>query len=126
MRGLLLAALVEAGLITWRDLSKDKILPLPSDYNAVAIFYGGLALLPESADTFTTLLAWGMVIATFFGLFDPANPTKLIFPGGAQAPASQAVLKQTAPLTTVPANSNIPGFNSIGNPISTNRGAVPQ
>lgn len=103
MRGLLLAALVEAGLITWRDLSKDKIVPLPSDYVAVVIFYGGLSLLPESASGFAGVLGWGMVLATFLGYFDPAHPTKLIFPGGAssaQTPAASVTQGQNNPAGT--------------------------
>lgn len=81
MRGLLLAALVEAGIITWRDLSSLNMLPLPSDYVAVAIFYGGLAFFPESASGFVNVLGWGIVIATAFNLWNPTNPTKLIYPG---------------------------------------------
>lgn len=77
MRGLLAAALVETVLITWRDLSQEKIPPPPSDYVAVAIIYGGLALFPTSASTFTSLFGWGMVVATFLELWDPANPTHL-------------------------------------------------
>lgn len=96
MRGLLLAALVEVGLITWRDLSKDAgILPLPSDYIAVAGFYGGLALFPASSAGFVNVLGWGMVVATFLGMFDPANPTKLVFPGGPAG--SQLAVKNTNP-----------------------------
>lgn len=95
MKGLLLAALAEAGLITWRDLSTDKIVPLPSDYVAVVIFYGGLGLLPESASGFTTLLGWGMVVATFMGLFDPTHPTKLALPGGKSTSSSPPVASPT-------------------------------
>lgn len=77
MRGLLLAALVEASIITWRDLSTEKVLPLPSDYVAVAILYGALGLLPESASGAASLIGWGIVVATFLNL--PGS--SLIYPG---------------------------------------------
>ena len=81
MRGLLLAALTESALITWRDVSSTKVLPMPSDYAAAAIFYGGLGLLPAQAEGFASLVGWGMVLATFLRLWDPTNPTKLVLPG---------------------------------------------
>jgi len=77
MRGLLLAALVEASLITWRDLSKQKVMPLPSDYVAVAILYGGLGLLPAQASGAASLIGWGIVVATFLNL--PGS--QLVYPG---------------------------------------------
>lgn len=86
MRGLLLAALVEAGIITWRDLSKQKVLPLPSDYVAVAIVYGGLAMLPESASGFAATVGWGLVLATWLNL----PFTNLIYPGNAPQTGSVA------------------------------------
>lgn len=112
MRGLLLAALVETGLITWRDLSKEAMLPLPSDYVAVAIFFGGLSLFPESASGFTSTLGWGMVLATFLGLFDPTNPTKLVFPGQAQQAQSAQTLggsNSSSPSSTTFGAASVPG-----------------
>src|ERR1700721_473029 len=106
VRGLLAAALVEVGLVTYRALSSSKILPPPSDYVAVAIIYGGLGLLPESGANFASLVGWGLVVATLLNLWSPATPTKL------------AVYGKT---TTVPAGN--PSANTPKNPYSlTNRG----
>jgi len=69
-------------LVTYRDLSSDKVLPPPSDYVAVAIIFGGLGLLPESGAQFASLTGWGLVIATFLNLWSPATPTKLAVFGG--------------------------------------------
>lgn len=112
MRGLLLAAMVEVGLITWRDLSSDKVLPLPSDYVSVVIYYGGLSLLPDSASGVASLLGWGMVLATFLGLFDPTHPTKLALPGGKTTSGS-------APVATVTQGQNNPAGTPLGGQFST-------
>ena len=90
MRGLLTAALAESVLVSWRDLHQERIPPLPSDYVAVAILYGGLALFPESASTFTSLVGWGFVLATFLNLWNPASPLTL-------APKNQDLTRSQAP-----------------------------
>jgi hypothetical protein len=82
VRGLLAAALVEAGIVTYRDLSATKVLPPPSDYVAVAIVYGGLSLFPDSGARFAAVVGWGIVLATFLNLWNPTTPTKLAVPGG--------------------------------------------
>lgn len=74
---MLAAALVETALVSWRDLKQEKIPPPPSDYVAIALIYGGLALFPESASTFTSLFGWGLVIATFLDFWSPQAPTSL-------------------------------------------------
>ena len=125
MRGLLLAALVEASLISWRDLSKQKVLPLPSDYVAVAILYGALGLLPAKAAPTASLIGWGIVLATFLNLFDPTQPTKLIFPGqaaqatsglgGGAAPSNATVAQAGGGLTTTLGPSG-PQYGTPANP----------
>lgn len=102
MRGLLLAALTEAAIITWRDVSNQKMLPLPSDYVAVAVAYGGLGLLPASAEGTASLIGWGLVLATFLNLWSPGSPFKLAFPGGTSqtvGPSSPASSTTAAPGT---------------------------
>lgn len=91
MRGLLAAAVAETVLVSWRDLHQDHIPPLPSDYVAVAILYGGLALFPETASTFTSLVGWGFVLATFLNLWNPANPMTV------GTPAPKDLTRQQAP-----------------------------
>jgi hypothetical protein len=98
VRGLLAAALVEAGIVTYRDLSANKVLPPPSDYVAVAIVFGGLSLFPESASGFTSLFGWGIVLATWLNLWSPQTPTKLAVPGGtATAQAGKQTTVTPAP-----------------------------
>jgi hypothetical protein len=83
MNGLLTAAMVESGLITWRSLSQPpKMLPPPSGFVAVVIIFGGLSLLPASGAKFASYTGWGLVLATFLNLWSPATPTKLAVPGG--------------------------------------------
>jgi hypothetical protein len=100
-KGVISAALAETALVTWRDLSQEKFLPLPSDYAAVIVIYGGLSLLPESASRFSTAFGWGLVIATWFKLWNPASPTKLALPGGSPA----AVTPQDSPTSSTPTAS---------------------
>lgn len=95
MRGLLAAALVEVGLVTYRDLSAQKIIPPPSDYVAVAVIFGGLGLFPESGSQFASLVGWGLVVATALNFWSPATPTKLAVSGG-----TQTVQAGAAPVTT--------------------------
>jgi hypothetical protein len=104
-RGLFAAALVESGLITWRDVSQTKIPPPPSDYVAVAIIFGGLSLFPESAGSFPSLVGWGFVAATFLNLWSPSSPTKLSILGGTANVPSAAQQKAGATITTTPAKA---------------------
>ena len=91
MRGMLAAALVESALVSWRDLHTEKIPPPPSDYVAIAVIYGGLSLFPESASTFTSLVGWGLVLATFLNFWSPTAPTKLL-PASSVPQQSQGVI----------------------------------
>jgi hypothetical protein len=97
VRGLLAAALVECAVVTYRDLSVQKVLPPPSDYVAVALIFGGLSLLPESASGFASLTGWGFVVATLLNLWSPSTPTKLAVPGGT------ATVQAGQPTTITPA-----------------------
>jgi hypothetical protein len=100
-KGLFAAALVESGLITWRDISQAKVPPPPSDFVAVAIIYGALALFPDSSGNFPSLVGWGFVVATFLKLWSPATPTKLAVPGGtATVQAGKATTVAPAPATS--------------------------
>ena len=83
MGALLAAWLVEASLITWRDVSGKSpghtinVLPLPADYLATFLLYGALGLVPRSnvgASRFAAALGWGYVLATYMNIVNPANP----------------------------------------------------
>ena len=102
-RGLFAAAMVETAIVTWRDVSSNKVPPPPSDFVAVAIIYGGLSLFPESAGNFPSLMAWGITLATFLNLWSPSTPTKLAVPGGTANVPSAAQQQAGAKTTITPA-----------------------
>lgn len=83
MGAVLAAWLTEAVIITWRDVSGKAPdhtingLPLPADYLATFILFGGLGLIPKSnvgASRFAAALAWGYVVATYLNVVNPSNP----------------------------------------------------
>ena len=83
--GVLLAWMVEVGLITWRDLSGKTPnhtiagLPLPADYVATFLVFGTLGLVPKDkggASRAAALAAWAYVIATYMNaLPQTLNPS---------------------------------------------------
>jgi hypothetical protein len=77
MKTLMAAALAETGLVLYRDITSEHTLPPPGDFAAVVLFFGGLSLFPESASTFAALVGWGMVVATFLGVWSPRTPTSV-------------------------------------------------
>jgi hypothetical protein len=102
-RGLFAAALVESAIVTWRDVSTNKVPPPPSDFVAVAIIYGGLSLLPDSGSSFASLVGWGFVAATFLNLWSPSTPTKLAVSGGVANVPSASQQASGAKTTITPA-----------------------
>ena len=108
--GVLLAWLVEVGLITWRDLSgKDPThviqgFPLPADYLATFMVFGTLGLVPKDSpgSKAATLAAWAFVLATYMNALPNAlNPSGT--PG-----AKTSTAGTTAP-TATPSSSIQPG-----------------
>jgi hypothetical protein len=77
MSPLIAAFVAELGIITWRDLHKQKILPIPSDYAAAALIFGAFGLVGEASPKVAAWLGWGIVLATFLELWDPTNPTNI-------------------------------------------------
>jgi len=83
--GLFAAWLVEVGIITWRDLSGKapnhtvEGLPLPADYLATFIVFGGLGLVGKdnpAAHRTAALVGWAYVIATYLNVAPTIlNPT---------------------------------------------------
>jgi len=79
---LLYPALAEVALITYRDIkngtNKDNPvahLPVPSQYLSVVAVFGGLSLLPPSADRLGAFRGWGFVVATALNVFTPGGRT---------------------------------------------------
>ena len=87
MSAVLLAWATEIGLITWRDIRGQEKnhsiagLPLPADYLATFIIFGGLAMVPKGggAGRAAALGAWAYVVATYLN----AVPA-ILNPSGAQ------------------------------------------
>ncbi len=93
MGAVLAAWLVEVGLITYRDLKSGGStiagLPIPADYLATMVVYGGLGLVPKSspgAARFAAVLAWAYVLATALNL----NPIEKAGKGGVKATGTPA------------------------------------
>lgn len=97
--GIVTAWAVEVAIVTYRDIkgislvsgkngqpeqqknsatSKVAGLPLPADYLATFIVFGALSMVPQGhpASKVATYVAWGLVVASFMGLYDPVMPTK--------------------------------------------------
>lgn len=99
MRGLFAAFLAECGLVAWRDLHQAKVLPPPSDFTGVAIFWTFLGLVATS-DTFAPAagaVGWMVVLATAIKAWTPSNPTRLGAPPPAPASTTAAVPAAKAP-----------------------------
>lgn len=76
MSGVLLAWLIEAGIITWRDITKKRTvggLPVPGDYLATFVVFGTLAAIAQTQNgqRFAVVTAWGFVVATALDVIDP-------------------------------------------------------
>jgi hypothetical protein len=87
MGGLFAAWLAEVAIVTWRDLTGKapghtvKGLPIPSDYLATILIFGGLGLVPKDnpgAARAATLAGWAYVLATLLNvapaIVNPTNP----------------------------------------------------
>jgi hypothetical protein len=139
MNPVLLAWMVEAGIITAQSLSQDKQLPLPSRFLASFIVFGALGGLAESA-TFrnaATYAAWGLVIATAMptvvnasgvevkkgGYFDLFTTIGDFMAGKSNAAAVQ---QSTVQGTTAPAESGTGNLSAgLGGTVSHRSGQQP-
>ena len=85
MGGLFAAWLAEVGIVTWRDLTNKtpghtiKGLPIPADYLATILIFGGLGLVPKDnpgAARAASLAGWAFVLATLLNVAPSIiNPT---------------------------------------------------
>lgn len=85
MTGLFGAFLVEVALISYRSVASGRVkvpdaapisLPLPSEYTAAILVYGGLSFLPKASAPLPALIGWGVVVATLLNLWQPGNSVK--------------------------------------------------
>ena len=77
-KSLIAPALAEVAVIIYRDVKNGSAqnnpvphLPLPASITSVVIVYGILSLLPESWESATVLMGWGLVVATLLNAFTP-------------------------------------------------------
>ncbi len=65
--------------------------PAPSCFVATAILFGPLALLSDTnkVGRMASLVAWGLVLATFLNLIDPTDPLNPNTPGAVGSPSLQ-------------------------------------
>ena len=89
--GLTGAFVAEVAIISWRDYSAYKVLPLPADLVGAALIFGLLGLLPDRASTAAGAFGWAIVIGAFLNLWNPSSPTHL----GASAPVQVGQLPAT-------------------------------
>lgn len=82
------AWLAEVVLLFWRDKRNANRLPWPSELLATFVLYGTLSVLPGNAGKVGAALGWGVVVATFLGIWTPTpgNLTKVSAPSNPLAP----------------------------------------
>lgn len=74
-KGLIVAWLVGEGLMTYKDVKKNKRPPLPAELLASSGLFVMLGILGESAPKLAVTLAWGFDIAALLSLW-PAQPVQ--------------------------------------------------
>lgn len=77
------AWLAELVVITYRSAKQSAVgkgvdrpiahLPMPSEFVATFVVFGGLSLIPGRGQTAATYVAWGLVVATVLNLWDPTT-----------------------------------------------------
>src|SRR3954469_23145587 len=103
MNTVFLAWLTEVGIITARDLTQNKQLPLPSEFLSSMIVFGAIGALSESStfNTAANTAAWGLVVATLLNTAAPKSANygvlqaigNFLAPPAGQSPAPAATQK---------------------------------
>jgi hypothetical protein len=107
MNPVLAAGIAEALLITYRGSKQGKYasspiphVPLPSEYVAVFIIFGGLSFIGGNGQRPAALFGWGVVLATLLNLWDPTTVGNR---GGVAVKGGPSTKNSTTP-TVAPAN----------------------
>lgn len=85
MKNVILAWLVGEGLMTYKDVKKNKRPPLPAELLATSGLFVMLGILGESAPKLASTLAWGFDAAAFLTLWD--NPVSTAVKSKTTTPA---------------------------------------
>lgn len=76
----------EIAFISYRDVTQNKPArpPLPSEFLATFVVFGGLTLVAQANTRVASLMGWGFVIATALNVFNPQaqNRKTLLNPAG--------------------------------------------
>lgn len=89
MNAVLLAWLIDTGIVAGRSWRREQRPPLPSELLAGFVVFGSLSALAQVPDARTTanVLAWGVVIATVTNLDTKTGALRNLRPA-ADAPPS--------------------------------------
>jgi len=121
MNTLLAAWVAETVLITYRGAKQGGTknnpvahLPLPSEYIASFVVFGGLSLVPgPNGQRVAGLFGWGVVVATFLNLWNPKGGIRQLKSG--KAFPGNTYLTQQGTYATKPPTSTTPTGASSGN-----------
>lgn len=62
--------IAEVVILSVRSVRRDKRPPLPSEFAATFVIFGGASLIAGKFQQPAVLFSWGIVIASLFNLFD--------------------------------------------------------
>lgn len=128
MNSLLAAFFAQIVIVTYREYAGSGVsggginvpnqaplnLPLPADYTAPVLIYGGLSLIPGQGQRLAGMIGWGLVVATLLNLWDPATGG-VRGPGYLTAAQKAAVKNDTSGQSTTSSGNPLPPTRVSGN-----------
>lgn len=117
MKGVLGAFFAQVVIITYKataggvrtPATAPLPVPLPASYTGAALIYGGLSILPAALAPVTTLVAWGLVVATLLNVF-PLAPKAPSVTAASKATGSLGAVGSTTTTGLAPAVPKIPSL----------------